>query len=179
MTIVRPKSGGWFLVFGGLGYFLFWWNSTTLSPSWYENSLIFDFWPFQLALHGLTLVLITVGLWLVGRDLHERGVPTTLWWIGLALAVLGLTVGHPFWVAALLVISVVEVRTHRRWWVAGLMGGGAMLWLAVFLAGAHLGDDRSRPPRGNEPWIALVGLVMMCAGLVALGWFELRREAHS
>jgi hypothetical protein len=176
VRIRLPKSGGWFLVFGGLGYFMFWWNSTTLSPTWFQNNPIAEFWPATLGLHGLTLALLIVGFLLIGRDLDTRGASTGLWWIGLTLAVLGLTVGHPFWVAALMVIALVEVTAHRRWWVAAMLSGGALLWLAVFLAGAHLGDDRSRPPQGVEPWIALVGLVMMSVGLVVLGWSELRTE---
>ena len=164
------RTGGWLLAAGGVVFFLFQWSTTTLVPSWYEHNPLADFWPASLGMHALSIFLIVVGMYLIGVDLHRQGRATWLWWVALGLVFLGLTIGHPLLVAGLILMSAIEFRANGRRLVPGLLTGGALLWLYVFLAGAHLGDDNSRPPVGLERWAALIGLMSMSVGLVALGW---------
>ncbi len=170
MRSLGSRTGGRLLAAGGIVYFLLQWSATTIAPSWYEDSPLSGFWPAALGLHALAIILIIAGMYLIGLDLHRRGEASPLWWVALGLTFLGLTVGHPLLVAGLILLGTIEFRAHGRRLVPALLAGGGLLWLYVFLAGAHLGDENSRPPAGLERWAALVGLISMCAGLVGLGW---------
>jgi hypothetical protein len=135
-------------------------------------------WFFQLGLHGLLILMVVAGLTLVGRQFIDSGWPWSLWYVGVALAFAGLSIGHPFWSAAMLVLSVVMVVAHRQWATALLMTVGGSLWLYLFLAGLRIGDENSRPIQGAEPAIALVAVLLMAAGLIEIGRFVTRAPAH-
>ncbi len=170
MTPLGSRAGGWLMAAGGLAYFLFQWSPTTLAPGWFGDNPLSGFWPAALGLHALALVLTIGGMWLIGLELARRGESTAVWWLAVGSTALGLTVSHPLYSAGMALIALFEYRVHRRRLVPLLLGVGALLWLSVFLAGAHLGDENSRPPVGLERWAALIGLISMCAGLVCLGW---------
>jgi hypothetical protein len=128
-------------------------------------------WFFQLGLHGLLIFMVVAGLALVGRQFSDSGWPGALWYVGVALAFAGLNIGHPFWSAAMLVLSVVMVVVHKQWATALLMTVGGSLWLYLFLVGLRIGDENSRPIQGAEPAIALVAVLLMGAGLIEIGRF--------
>jgi len=136
-------------------------------------------WLFQLGLHGLLILMGVAGLALVGRQFSDSGWPWALWYVGVALAFAGLSIGHPFWSAAMLVLSVVMVVVHRQWATALLMTAGGSLWLYLFLAGLRIGDENSREIQGAEPAIALVAVLLMGAGLIEIGRFMSRHPQVS
>ncbi len=172
------SAGGWLLASGGLAYFLFQWSATTLAPGWFEDNPLSGFWPASLGLHALALSLIIGGMWLIGLGLGRRHESTGLWWAAMISTFLGLTMSHPLFSAGMVLVAVFEYRVHRRRLVPLLLVVGGLLWLYVFLAGAHLGDENSRAPVGLERWAALFGLAAMCCGLVMVGITYVRSSSH-
>jgi hypothetical protein len=170
--VSRPteRTGGWLLVIGAIGSFLFEWNNTLLSPSWLQHNPFADMWVLQLGLHTLTIGLIVGGVGLIALDRSRLGMQTTWWWVATALLFIGLTISRPAFSAGLIVLAVIVLRESQLRLAAFILTGGAVLWSLVFFAGVHIGDENSRPPVGYEKWAALIGLGAMCAGLVAVGW---------
>jgi hypothetical protein len=126
-------------------------------------------WSVALAVHAVLLILTMWGLVAAIRTVGPDGWPLALWWLSTLLAFMGLTVGKPFWSAALIGLAVLALIQVRSVVVASLLAAGAALWLYLFATGVRIGDENGRALIGEEPMIALTAVVFMAIGLIGLG----------
>jgi hypothetical protein len=126
-------------------------------------------WSVALAVHAVLLILTVWGLVAAIRTVRPDGWPLALWWLSTLLAFMGLTVGKPFWSAALIGLAVLALVQFRSGVVASLLAAGGALWLYLFATGVRIGDENGRPLVGEEPMIALTAVVFMAIGLIGLG----------
>jgi hypothetical protein len=161
---VRSNLAGWALIGAGVFYAFFQGGAVTdLGPG-------DGVWFLGLAMHGVLIVLTLVGLIGLGRSWQLEGWTGTVWWASTGLAALGLTVGHVFWSLALFGLAAVVYSKGSARWVAALLAAGAGLWLYLFLVGLRVGDENGRHATSFEEGTAIVAILMMSFGLIALGW---------
>ena len=159
---VRGRLSGWLLIGSGAVYFLFY------GPQFLGVDLD---GPRQLAVlvHLLLLSLTLAGLIGARRALNLEGWLGSLWTVSTILAALGLTVGKPFWSAAMLGLGLVSIVLLRARLVGWLLAVGGAIWLYLFAEGVRIGDENGRPVVDGEPTLALVAVILMALGLIGLG----------
>ncbi|HEU5112550.1 MAG TPA: hypothetical protein VFU96_04475 [Acidimicrobiia bacterium] len=158
----RGRLSGWLLIGSGAVYFLFYglqFLGVDLDG------------PQELAIfvHLILILLTLAGLIGARRALSLESWLGALWTMSTVLAVLGLTVGKPFWSAAMFGLGIVSMALWRAHVVASLLVIGGAIWLYLFAAGVRVGGENGRPMLGIEPDLALVAVVLMALGLVGLG----------
>jgi hypothetical protein len=131
-------------------------------------------WALTLGLHGLTFVLITVGLVLMAGGLELAGWRRIVWWLGAALTAAGSVTGWLPFAGGLLVIGGFEIAARRPLAGAALITGAAAL-AAVYFRGVHYGDEHSRAASSAEEAAAIAGVILVAIGLSAIGAGQLRR----
>ena len=134
-----------------------------------------DLWYLNLTLHGILLGLLVGGL-AIAAFTNEKGRTGLL--VGATLGFLGLSIGHPLWSAAMVVVAVTIYQLGLRL-PATLLGLGGLGWLWIFLAGVRIGDENGRELTGSEPAVALLSVVAMGVGLILFGIEQTRVSRRS
>lgn len=167
----ESRIGGYSLIVGGVAYALF--HAAALL----ELGLGRNLWVLGLALHGVTVLTIGVGLFLAGRELRLMGWESTVWNVATVVALLGVTVSHFLWSLALLGLAVVVMGRLSSPVAAGLLSAGATAWLYLYVVGVRIGDDNGPAITDGQVIIGLLALALMAAGLVVVG-LRLFRQAQ-
>jgi hypothetical protein len=147
------------LVAGGIAFGLFW-GSQLVGLEVRQ--------PVALPIHGLTILLITVGLIGMQLSTSTRRAYRTLSWVAVALAVLGLLTFFPVLGIGLALVGVVVIVS------GGLLEGAALTLGSLTLVGAYLFGSRLGEEEASDPSAPLVALfafaiVLVVGGLVASG----------
>lgn len=163
----RRRLSGLFLILGGILYIVF------FAGRFVGLEIGDDLWYLNLTLHGILLGLLVGGL-AIAAFTNEKGRTGLL--VGATLGFLGLSIGHPLWSAAMVVVAVTIYQLGLRL-PATLLGLGGLGWLWIFLAGVRIGDENGRELTGSEPVVALLSVVAMGVGLILFG-IEQTRVSH-
>ncbi len=127
-------------------------------------------WVIGILIHLALLMVTVVSLVLAFRLLEPDGWLVPVWIATICSAFLGLTLGLPFWSAAMIGLAVIGVTEIKAPTVSLLVSLGSVLWLFLFVNGVRIGDEHGRLMDSTESAIALVSLGLMSAGLIGMGW---------
>ncbi|HEY6634365.1 MAG TPA: hypothetical protein VI141_02010 [Acidimicrobiia bacterium] len=155
----RRQLSGLFLISGGALYMVF------FAGRFVGLEIGDDLWYLNLTLHAIIIGLLVGGLAMAAIS-NEKGRTGLL--VGATLGFLGLTIGHPLWSAAMVLVAVTIYQLGLRL-PAMLLGLGGLGWLWIFLAGVRIGDENGRELTGSEPAVALLSVMAMGVGLVLFG----------
>lgn len=136
-------------------------------------------WVIAILIHLGLLVVTIMSLVLAFRLLEPDGWLVPVWIATIFMASLGLTVGIPFWGAALIGLAIIALQGLKARWVSLLIFLGAALWLFLFVKGVRIGDEIGRPLDSTESAIALLSLGLMSAGLIGMGWRLIRHPMEA
>jgi hypothetical protein len=153
------KLTGCSLIAGSIAFGLFWGSAlVNLEPPRMVS----------LAVHGLSILLISFGLINVQRHSDVSPILRNLGWIAVAVTVVGLWTVLPLFATGLALVGILSVSSRN------LMRGtaltiGSLVFLAAYLFGTHIGEEGAREPSGTLSIIFASALVLIVGGLVATG----------
>lgn len=158
----RAAVAGWALMTAGVLYATFHGSAilTNAGDEW---------WWLGLLVHALLIMSVMVGLIGARHRLRLRRWEGTAWTISTVLAILGVTVGHVFWSAAMIGIAAVALVVLNQRIVATVITLGAIGWVYLYITGVRVGDENGRLITATESRTAVLALTFMAAGIIALG----------
>ena len=167
VKLTNHKVGGWCLIVGGLLFALFW------SKSLVDVEVP---WIAALSVHGLSIVLLTIGLITFQLGTERASPLSRLRWASVVVAIVGLWTVLPLFPMGLALLGVI-LSIRRRWVTGALLAGGSAVFLAAYVFGTHIGDESASAARGQLVLVFAVGLVLIAAGLAALGFRRVQENA--
>jgi hypothetical protein len=159
----RSGAAGVCLVVGGLAYLLF----------FLEGVLERDLYPpsphwLQLITYGAMVIVLGTGLVRSGL-VQPPGRNRALWLIGASIASLGLVVSVELQGLGFALVGLAAFLSRRSRPAGAALMAGTLLWLVLWLMGAHFNSEDSAPLTMPEVWISSAGLILVAVGLVLLG----------
>lgn len=174
-TRAPSKVGGWALILGATSFALFW----TLAPTSLDDTIP---WVPSLAVHGVSIVSLAIGLGLLARDLLRPPRPQTSAAVGAFLAAIGSFAFFPLFSIGLGLVAIGLLQTgYPRPAVASLAIGSAAL--LVVIVAQYVNADGRVFGEGSPPFpLALklgfqASVILVAAGLGAIG-LQLRRRTE-
>jgi hypothetical protein len=164
--------GGWALIVGGVAFAAFWGVSAASTNGELP-------WFAGLAVHGVSILALTVGLILLSKSALP-GPSGRVLAVGTAIAIVGLLTVFPLFPAGLAVVAFALGRDGwpRSATVTTLVGALALLTLSVWrqvAVGAAIGGEEGAPPLSTTWAVAYVTAILVtAAGLVMLGLIRRR-----
>jgi hypothetical protein len=160
--------GGWSLVLGSFAFLIFW-GAAPLSV----NDAIP--WPVALAVHGMSIVLLSIGLVLTARYVAEPIAGSRVTRAGAAVAIAGLLAVLPLIPVGFGIFAVGLVLAGRDRIAAVVVAAGSVVLLATYVFGARVGVEDA-PELSDGLRVAFqVSVLFIAIGLVIVGLGELRR----
>lgn len=131
--------------------------------------------PLALAVHGMSIMLLSVGLVLKARYVTQPPVGSRLTRAGAAVAIVGLLTIFPLIPVGLGVFAIGLGLAGRDRSGAVLAMAGSVGLLAVYILGARVGMEDA-PELSDGLRVAFqVSVALMAAGLAIVGWGQIRR----
>lgn len=157
MLAETSRAAGAALVVGAAAFAAFWGLSTA------DVSLLR---AGQLALHGVSIVALSIGLLLMIRagDIRDR----SLLLVGVVLSVAGLLTVLPVLFLGLVLVALWSMRSGQPLVGAALLVGAVCI-LSVFVAGGRPGYEEAPNPGALETAVTLAGIAGIAGGLMGLG----------
>jgi len=153
------KMAGISLIAGTVAFGLFWGRELVeVEPPWL----------LSLAFHGLSILLISVGLILIQRDTATSPTLRTVGWIAVTVTIVGLLTILPLFLIGLACLGILWVIS-RSWVRGSVLTIGALIFLAAYLFGSHIGDEGARELSPALRVVFASALVLIVGGLVAAG----------
>jgi len=152
------------LVVGAVMFFTFW-----MGPALQVDVNVAP-WPVALMFHGVQIMTLAFGLALVPNRVRLDGLARAACMIGVGAAIVGVALGLGVFAFGLCLLGFCLARLDGfRLGSYSLMAGG-VAWLFLFLGGAVIGNEGAPPLDGPERVVAVVGLTLVTAGLISVGW---------
>ncbi len=164
----KYRVGGLSLVVGAVA-FLFFWGS---APTSINDAIP---WPASLAVHGVSLVLLSIGLILVALQVREPVLGSRVARAGAAVAVVGLLTVFPLIPLGIGIFAVGLVLAGRDRIGAAVATTGSAVLLATVVLGARVGMEDAPELSVGLRVAFQVGVLLIAAGLVIVGLGESRR----
>jgi hypothetical protein len=153
------KISGVSLIVGALAFGLFWGRELVeIQPPWMVS----------LAVHGLSILLISVGL--IGMQLETAAPPTlrTVGWVANTITIVGLLTVLPLFLIGLACLGVLWV-VSRAWVRGSVLMIGALVFLAAYLFGSRIGDEGAREIGPTLSVAFSSALLLIVGGIVSTG----------
>ena len=166
---MREWIGGLLLVLGATAFLFFW---GVWSPSAINDDAP---WVVGLSLHGVSIVLLSIGLILVARQVTEPVLGSRVTRAGAAVAVVGLLTVFPLIPLGLGIFAVGLVLAGRDKIGAVVAAAGSAVLLATVVLGARVGMEDAPELSVGLRVAFQVGVFLIGVGLVIVGLDERRR----
>lgn len=168
-TLQSQKVGGAALIGGGLLFTFFWWGAATGG----SDIVAIDAWVVQVAIHALSIGLLAYGLVALVSGSASTGNVRAALTTGAVMAPTGMAINHVLMAVGLIVVGIVKLW-EKRSRLGGLgVASGGILWAAVYALGGRIGGEDNPKLTGDLRIMAFSGLLLIGAGLVALGVAQL------
>jgi hypothetical protein len=125
------------LLLGSVAFLVFWMNSVLFDDQFYGYDLP---WVLELAIHGCSILFLTIGLGGLMRDANAHGEPLLVIATP-AIAIVGLFTILPLFFAGMGVLGLATVARRRVASADLLLILGAVLFLAAWITGARPGFE--------------------------------------
>jgi hypothetical protein len=153
------KMTGMSLIAGAVAFGLFWGRELVeVEPPW----------MLSLAVHGLSILLISLGLINMQRKTEASPAQRTVGWIAVTMTILGLLTILPLFLIGLACLGILWV-VSRNWVRGSAVTIGALVFLAAYLFGSRIGDEGARELSDALSAVFASALVLIVGGLVATG----------
>ena len=160
--------GGWSLVLGSFAFLIFW----GAAPTSVNDAIP---WPVALAVHGMSMVLLSIGLVLTARYVTQPIVGSWVTRAGAAVAIAGLLTVFPLIPVGFGIFAVGLVLAGRDRIGAVVATAGSVVLLATYVLGARVGMEDA-PELSDGLRVAFqVSVLLIAVGLVIVGLGEMRR----
>jgi hypothetical protein len=160
--------GGWSLVLGSFAFFVFW----GAAPTSLDDAIP---WSVALAVHGMSIVLLSIGLVLTARDVTRPIVGSWVTRTGVVVAIAGLLTVFPLIPVGFAIFAIGLVLAGRGRIGAVVATAGSLVLLATYVLGARVGMEDT-PELSDGLRVAFQASVLFIAvGLVIVGLGEMRR----
>jgi hypothetical protein len=133
-------------------------------------------WAASLALHGLWMGSLAIGVVRLVQPLHGTAAATG--WAGVAATIIGMVTAFPLFGVGLILIATTEwLQGARRPAAAALVAGAILLLGSLPLEGRI--DGAGTPELGTPAALLFAPAVLLVSlGLILLGLQQLRAERH-
>jgi len=162
--------GAWSLVMGSFAFLIFWGTA----PTSLDDTIP---WPLALAVHGMSIVLLSIGLVLTARYVTQPIVGYRVTRVGAAVAIAGLLTVFPLIPVGFGIFAVGLVLAGRDRIGAVVATAGSVALLATYvLGGARVGMEDT-PELSDGLRVAFqVSVLLIVVGLAIVGLGEIRRD---
>ena len=162
------RIGGWSLVLGSFAFLIFW----GAAPTSVNDAVP---WLVALALHGMSMVLLSIGLVLTARCVTQPIVGCWVTRAGAAVAIAGLLTVFPLIPVGFGIFAIGLVLAGRDRIGAVVATAGSVVLLATYVLGARVGMEDA-PELSDGLRVAFqVSVLLIAVGLVIVGLGEIRR----
>lgn len=164
----RYRIGGSSLVLGSFAFLIFWGAAPTSVNDTIPRLV-------ALAVHGMSIVLLSIGLVLTVRDVTQPIVGSWVTRAGAAVAIIGLLTVFPLVPVGLGIFAIGLLLAGRDRIGAVVAAAGSMVLLATYVLGARVGMEDA-PELSDGLRVAFqVSVLLIAVGLVIVGLGEIRR----
>lgn len=167
-TSRKLRIGGLSLIAGSTAFLTFWVYSAA------SSSVIVP-WSATLAVHGMSIILLSIGLVLVARNAPRRSTGYWMPWVGTAVAIAGLLTVFPLIPVGFGIFGVGLVLAGRDRLSAFIAVAGSVLLLMAVILGARVGMEGSLELSDGLRIAFQLGVLLIATGFIAIGWSETRR----
>jgi hypothetical protein len=162
------RIGAWSLVLGSFAFLIFW----GAAPTSVNDTIP---WPLALAVHGTSIVLLSIGLVLTARYVTQPIVGIRMTRAGAAVAIAGLLMVFPLIPVGFGTFTVGLVLAGRDRIGAVVATTGSVVLLATYILGARVGMEDAPEPSDGLRVAFQVSVLLIVVGLVIVGLGEIRR----
>ena len=152
------------LLLGSVAFLVFWINSALFDDQFYGYDLP---WALQLAIHGSSILFLTVGLAGVIRDANARGEPRLVI-AALAIAIVGQFTFLPLFFAATGALGLATAVRHKVTIANPPLILGAVLFLSAWVTGARPGFDDAPALNRWQEFLVASGVTFTAVGCAGL-----------
>ena len=162
------RIGGWSLLLGSLAFLIFW----GAAPTSVNDAVP---WLVALAVHGTSIVLLSIGLVLTARNVTQPIVGSWVTRAGAAVAIAGLLTVFPLIPVGFGVFAIGLVLAGRDRIGAVVATAGSVVLLATYVLGSRVGMEDAPEPSDGLRVAFQVSVLLIAVGLVIVGLGEIRR----
>ncbi len=162
------RIGAWSLVLGSCAFLIFW----GAAPTSVNDTIP---WPLALAVHGMSIVLLSIGLVLTARYVTQPIAGYRMTRAGAAVAIAGLLIVFPLIPVGLGIFAVGLVLAGRDRIGAVVATAGSVVLLATYVLGSRVGMEDAPEPSDGLRVAFQVSVLLIAVGLVIVGLGEIRR----